>query len=354
MGEPNFTGVGVIIDNLVRNLAKIDKENEYFLCYRLSRVKKKWLKNPVNQENFHFKIIQEPLNFLFERKIDLFHGAERLPGYSRPKKVVTIHDLAAVLGGDFMTGEFREMIKKRYSELVRGKADHIITLSEAAKSDICGYYNLDESMVSVVYPGVYEGFKPLSKEETGPVLDKFGLSGRYILHVGALQERKNIVRILEAFRGYADSGHEDVRLVFCGKPTYGYERIEETIKRLKLEEKVSIFGHVGQEELVALYNGAMMLCFPSLFEGFGIPIAEAFACGCPVITSNVTSMPEVAGDAGIIVDPERVEEIEAAMQRLTDEEERARMGRLAMERSSLFTYREAAEKVLGIYKRVAG
>jgi len=352
MGEPNYTGVGVYTENLIKSLAKIDSDNDYYLCYRLSRLKKKWLANPVNQSNFHFKIIQEPLNFLFERKLDIFHGSERLPNYRRPKKIVTIHDMAAVLGGDFMTDDFREMIKDRYGRLVK-TADRIITVSENTKRDLCEYYKLAPSLVDVTYQGISEKFRPLPEDTINEVLGRHGLTKPYILNVGALQERKNILRIIEAFGRYMNAGGDaNTKLVLCGKPTYAFDRIPKKIAELGLEEKVVILQYMANDDLVALYNGAMMLCFPSLFEGFGLPIVEAFACGCPVITSNITSMPEVAGDAALLVDPLSVEDIESAMRSLTNESERKRLIEKGLERAKVFVWGNIAKKVLDIYKSV--
>jgi len=355
MGERNYTGVGVYVENLIKNLAEIDTDNRYYLCYRFSRLKYGLFSNPVRRKNFHLKIIQEPLNFFFQRKLDVFHGpGERLPDFPHPKKVVTIHDLAAVKGGDFMTDEFRDMIKARYRELISGGGvELIITISESTKSDICDYYGVDPARVKVAYLGVDPVFRPQSEESVQADLLRLGIKRPYIFNAGALQERKNIVRIIRAYHRYRQAGGE-AGLVLCGKPAYGYERIPATIAELGLGDKVTIIGHLAQKELVSLYSGAEMLCFPSLYEGFGLPILEAFACGCPVITSNITSMPEVAGEAAVLVEPTSEEEISAAMLRLSEKGERDFFVKAGLERVQRFTWEKTARSTLEIYRSLAG
>jgi len=355
MGEPNYTGVGVYVENLIKNLAKIDTENRYYLCYRFSRLKYGLFANPVRQKNFHLKIIQEPFHYLFQRKLDVFHGpGERLPDFPHPKKVVTIHDLAAVKGGDFMTDEFRDMIKARYRELISGGGvELIITISESTKRDICDCYGVDPERVKVIHLGVDPVFRPQSEETVNADLRRLGIKRPYILNTGALQERKNIVRIIRAYHRYLQVGGE-AGLVLCGKPTYGYERIPETIAELGLGDKVAIIGHLAKEELISLYSGAEMFCFPSLYEGFGLPILEAFACECPVITSSVTSMPEVAGEAAVLVDPTSEEDITAAMRRLSENGERDFFIKAGRERVRNFTWEKTASATLEIYRSLAG
>ncbi len=353
LGEPNYTGVGVYVENLVKNLAKIDNENEYTLCYRLSRLKYGWPKIAVSQENFRLKIIQEPFNFLFGRELDIFHGpAERLPSYSHPKKIVTIHDMAVVKGEGFWTDDFREMTINRYKELLSGAVDSVITVSKNSKNDIVEHFQIDPLLIDVVYEGVDSSFVPSHGEIVEKTKKRHGINGNYILNVGALQERKNVVRIAQAFKRYREKGG-DCSLVFCGKQAYGYERIKSEIDSLGLERLIIEVGHVPHEELVALYSGAMMFCFPSLFEGFGLPLLEAFACGCPVISSNVTSLPEVAGDAAYMVDPYSVEDITNGMLFFSEEGNRNYYRGKGIERAKEFSWEKTAKGVLEVYKKLS-
>jgi len=351
LGEKGLTGVGVTLDNLVKNLAKVDKINQYHLCFRLSRLKYGMIKPPVRQDNFYFKIIQEPFNFIFERKLDVFHGIERLPNYKKPKKVVTIHDISVVKGEGFWTDQFREMVLSRYKKYTNGGADAIITPSEYTKSDICDYYGVDTSRVTAIHHGITDDFQILQDTQVDSRLKKLGINSPYILNVSAIQERKNMVRLIEAFDLFLKTAENpETKLVLCGKPTYGAKRVFETIEKLNLSKKVVVLGYIETESLVALYNGAMMLCFPSLYEGFGVPIIEAFACGCPVVTSNCTSMPEIAGDAGIIVEPTSVEDIAYAMKEMAKPERKEHFSQLALERSKLFSYETTAKKHIEVYK----
>lgn len=352
LGERNYTGIGVYVSNLVKYLARIDQDNEYYLCYRFSRLKYCWLKNPVKQSNFHFKIIQEPLNYFFQRKLDIFHGpAERLPGFRHPHKIVTIHDLSVTREDDFHAKDFKRLIMNRYDRLIRRKqADAIITVSGNSKKEICEYYQIDPDRVHVVHNGVDEIFKKMAETDLNNALGRLNISKPYVFCAGALQERKNMVRLVKAFAKLSRQVDE-IQLLFAGKPTWKFENVQRAIIESRIEQKVRFLGHVSQPDLIALYSGALMFAFPSLYEGFGLPILEAMACGCPVVTSRTTSMPEIAGDAAILVDPLSVDEIAAGMMRFMDKGEREIFAKKGYERVKNFTWQNTARRTLAVYRR---
>lgn len=352
LGERNYTGIGVYVSNLVRNLARIDADSGYYLCYRLSRLKYRRLKNPVRQSNFRFKIIQEPLNYFFQRKLDVFHGpAERLPDFRRPYKIVTIHDLSITRKDDFHAENFKRLMMDRYDKLIRRKqADAIITVSENSKKEICSHYQIDPERIHVVHHGVDEVFKKMPETSLNNALERLNKGKPYIFYAGALQERKNTVRLVKAFAKFAKQ-MDNFELVLAGKPTWKFENIQKTIIESGLEHKVRIMGYVSKPDLIALYSGASMFAFPSLYEGFGLPILEAMACGCPVVTSCTTSMPEVAGDAAILVDPLSVDDITAGMMRLMDKSEREIFIKKGYERAKKFTWQNTARRTLDVYRR---
>lgn len=345
------TGITNYTKNLLINLARLDKDNAYYICYRLSRLKKwKYLFKPP-QDNFRLKFIQEPFNVFFQRRIDIFHDLDaRLPAYNRVKKIVTVHDLNPLVSPDFASEDFLRMKIERYSTLAR-EADIIISVSESTKKEIIKYLNFPEDKIVVIKEGVGAEFFPISTEEIHGVKDKYNLRQDYLLFVGDICVRKNMRKILEAFSFIAKKVTSYVELVLVGKLFYGHQEILDYLKKLDSGSRVRLVGYVPQKDLPALYSGAKMFVFPSLYEGFGLPILESMACGTPVITSNVSACPEVAGDAAILVDPTRVEQIAEAMLRLLKDNELCiDLKKRGLERVKSFTWEKAAKKTLDVYR----
>jgi glycosyltransferase involved in cell wall biosynthesis len=194
-------------------------------------------------------------------------------------------------------------------------------------------------------------FRPVEAAEAGPVLEKYGVERPYILYVGALESRKNLPRLLEA---YARLRKWSARwkLVIVGARKWKFTPIFEAVQRLGLEPHVHFTDYVADEDLPALYRGAELFAFPSLYEGFGLPVLEAMACGTPVVTSNRSSLPEVAGDAALLVDPLDVEAIAGAMQRvLADEALAAGLREIGLARAAQFTWERTARETVAVYKK---
>ena len=345
------TGVAVYGIHLIREIASLDKENQYTLCYRLSRWKDRRFFFEVNQANFRTKIIQEPLNFFFTRKIDLFHGLDaRMIDSKRVKRVVTIHDIPQH-SNQYSGTQHPEKKIRRYMDIMGG-ADRIIADSEYTKADILRFYSISEEKVDVVYLGVEEGLRPKEPTETQALLERYGISSPYLLHVGRIEKKKNLCRTLEAFAGIKKRLNDPIQIVLAGSPGPGGEEVFEVIERLNLKEDVRLVGYARQEDLPQLYAGAMLFLFPSLYEGFGMPILEAMACGTPVLTSNVTSLPEVAGDAALQVDPLNVESIAQGILRLVEDPQlRERYIRKGFERIKEFTWEKTARETLAVYRK---
>jgi glycosyltransferase involved in cell wall biosynthesis len=182
--------------------------------------------------------------------------------------------------------------------------------------------------------------------------EEYGITRPYALFVGQMKARKNITRILEAFKRVRDNGDHELSLVMAGHRGHTSDNIDQNISRLGLADHVIEPGHVKQEHLPALYGAAEMLVFPSLFEGFGFPVIEAMACGTPVVTSNISALPEVAGDAALLVDPHSVEEISAAMTRLRDDSVlRSSLRTRGLTRAKEFTWKRAAEQTCLAYRQ---
>lgn len=202
--------------------------------------------------------------------------------------------------------------KKFFPKFIR-KATKIITVSEFSKSDLIKTYPVDEAKVSVVYNGVKKVYAPISESEKQSVKKKYTDGFNYFLYVGALHPRKNLVNLFKAFDRYRSENNRDTKLLVVGNKMWWTADIKKAYEKMVFKSQIVFVSHQSSKELRRIYGAALALTYVSYFEGFGIPIIEAFACGTPVITSNVTSMPEVAGDAAIIIDPFDIESMANAL-----------------------------------------
>jgi glycosyltransferase involved in cell wall biosynthesis len=212
-----------------------------------------------------------------------------------------------------------------------------------------------EKMV-VIYNGVNEQFIPMDRRQAQSLLaDKYHIDSPFVLYAGKLQSRKNIIRILQAFDIVRRDVRPDLKLVLAGRRTWKSEGLDETMDRLNVRDKVIELGYIRNDDLPLLYSGAEVFVFPSLWEGFGIPVIEAMACGTPVVTSNISSLPEVAGDAALLVDPYSINDIAAAMERLlSDGELRQRLHDKGLERVKAFSWRNTALRTRQLYETLSG
>ncbi len=285
----------------------------------------------------------------------LFVPSHVLPAIHPRRSVVTVHDL-----GYRFFPQAHPRFQRWYLDFsTRANARaamHILADSEATRADLTGEYGADPAKISVVYPGVDESLRP----ETDPdvlaqVRDRYGLGPRYLLYLGTLQPRKNLVRLLEAFRLFreVDAAHEDVQLVLAGKVGWLADEIVGGVGRLGLEGSVVLPGFVPDQERGALLSGALAFLFPSLYEGFGFPVLEAMACGAPVLCSNSSSLPEVAGEAAWLVDPLDEGAIAAGLVRLVgDEALRHRLAAQGFEQVRRFSWRRTGAEVLAVLEEV--
>jgi glycosyltransferase involved in cell wall biosynthesis len=264
---------------------------------------------------------------------------QRVDGRPARRVVTTFHDLF-VMTSEYSTAEFRARFI-RQARLAAANCDLIIAVSEFTASQLRDLLQTPEARIRVIHHGVDPApeVSPSARENI-------------ILFVGALQIRKNVERLVRAFERLPS----DWRLVLAGSASgFGIGQILETIERSAARERIEITGYVSQARLSDLYCHAAIFAFPSLDEGFGIPVLEAMAWGLPVITSNRSALPEVAGDAALLVDPTLEEEIAAGLLRLaTDEPLRNELGALSRRRAAKFTWRKAAEATYGVYRELAG
>jgi len=264
---------------------------------------------------------------------------------SKYPDLIVIHDLNFEHFPEYMPRLWRSYYRyftPRYAK----KANRIATVSEFSKSDIIKQYGVDSSKIDVVYNGSGDKFKPISEKEKTETRDKFSSGHEYFVFVGALNPRKNLKNIFEAFDNFKSDYSTDIKFVVVGEKMYWSDDIKSAYENMKHKADVIFTGRLEPFNLSKVVGSSIALVYASVFEGFGIPIIEAFNAEVPVITSNVTSMPEIASDAALLVDPESVEQISAAIRKISsDSEFAASLVEKGKIRRKDFTWDKTAENV---------
>ena len=281
---------------------------------------------------------------------DLVHATTHYGTFMpcRYRNVITIHDVTPILFPE-THGRMQVCYHRHMLPSVLNQADAIITISECSKRDILRLYGISEEKIHVIYHGVSDHFSTAPDARSDFVQ---GLPEHYILNIGTLEARKNLPRLLEAYAIARNKGLTH-KLLIGGAKGWRLSNLAGIVAKHKLEQDAVFLGYVEDTDLPALYGRAEFFVYPSIYEGFGMPILEAMACGTPVITSNVSSMPEVAGDAALLVDPLDVDEIAAKMLELAGSTElRGRLREAGLARAGRFTWEETARRTLAVYQGV--
>ncbi len=287
----------------------------------------------------------------------LFVPAHVLPLVHPRRSVVTVHDL-----GYLRFPEAHPPFERWYldwSTRFNGRAAaRVLALSETTRDDLVRHYGVPPEKVRVVYPGLRDGMAPVEDEgRIRDVLARYGVRQPYFLYVGTLKPRKNLLRLVRAYARFAAEEHGDGArplLVLAGKPGWQHEALVREVERLGLAGTVVFPGYVEDADLPALYTGALAFVFPSLYEGFGLPLVEAMACGTPVVASRTSACGEVAGDAALLVDPLSEEEIAGALAQVArDADLRAALAARGRERARAFSWERAAREVLDVLTSLA-
>ncbi|NQT89752.1 MAG: glycosyltransferase family 4 protein [Candidatus Omnitrophica bacterium] len=289
-------------------------------------------------------------------KIDILH----VPGFAGPymkgayRKITTVHDLIGLIYPQNLALVSRLYWQRWLPAAIRN-SDFIIADSENTKRDIIRLLKIPVERIKVVYLAADEVFRPIEgADEKRARLKAYGIDKDYILNVGTVEPRKNVPRLMEAFAAYLkESKRDDLLLVIAGKKAWGYDACLSKMKELKLEDKVTFCDYVDNEDLPLLYNLAEAFAYPSFYEGFGLPVLEAMACGVPVICSKASSLPEIGGDAGIYVDPEDTASVKAALSSvLGDKGFREQLRGKSIEQANRFSWAKTAAETIAIYKEV--
>lgn len=287
--------------------------------------------------------------------LDIIHSPENASLFVKlknQKKIITVHDIIAYKFPKSNTLLTRTRYKLLLPKTLK-TADKIISVSNNTKKDLINIFNVPEEKIKVIYPGIDEKFRVLNSNEVSEFQQKYHLKFPYILYVGNLMKHKNVFTLIEAFYKIKKKGIKH-KLVIAGTIKVKGQRLFDAIDKLNLRKEVIFTGYVSEEDLPALYNSADLFVYPSLYEGFGFPPLEAMACGTPVITSNTSSLPEVAGNGGIMVDPFDIDGLAKAMYEvLTNEGLREELRKRGLKRTKLFTWENTVKETLSLYKEVA-
>jgi glycosyltransferase involved in cell wall biosynthesis len=355
----HLTGNEVYIRNLLNEFAKLDR-NSQFIAYvskpdadsRLpAGVETRW----VSENPYRRLGLDLPLR-LREDRPDLLHVQYTGPLFSRVPLVVSVHDVSFLEYPQYFTRFRASQLKMTVRRTVE-KAAAVLTPSEFSRTAILKHYRLDESKVVVVHNAAASEFRVIDRRTAQASVErKFGIPGPFVLTVGDLQPRKNHLGLLKAFEEVVRAHpHLTHSLVFVGKETWYSKDLHRAVQHSDVAQRVHFTGFVEDADLVEFYGACDLFVFPSFYEGFGLPILEAMACGRAVASSNTTAMPEVADAAGILFDPGSTEQMTRAIRDvLLDPELRTRLERLGAHRASLFSWQRAAERTLDVYARVAG
>jgi glycosyltransferase involved in cell wall biosynthesis len=349
--------------NLIEALAEIDSVNRYtiYVTRRVAveRFSNRWPNFSVRTTLPHTPLIRIPLTLSAELRrnpVDVLHVQFTAPPFAPCPVVVSIHDLSF----EHLPETFRWRSRKQLRITVRRsarEAAQVIALSQVARNDIIESYQVPPEKVSVIPLAAPTHFQPVQNEEVQRVRQTYGIEGAYVLSVGAIQPRKNLSRLVAAYSRlhWAKPEGKLPKLVLVGKCSWLYEETLRTIRELEVSNSVILTGYVPEADLPALYSGALCFVYPSYFEGFGLPPLEAMKCGAPVIVGDKTSLPEVVGDAGLLVDPFDVESITAAIQSvINDSNLRSQLRVKGLERAKIFSWQETARQTLSVYKTAAG
>lgn len=348
------TGVYNLSHNVLRELIGLDKTNSYDLYsfYPISKnVLAEYGDRMVNK-------VLLPKRFWLSGRLslemainppDVFLGfGQALPFFCR-KSILFVYDLAFLRYPELYGRRGLKLNQQTRSGVRR--TDKIVAISESTARDLAGLLDIKKEKIVVIYPGVDENFKLQPKSTIDSLRKSYNLRCPYFLFVGSLKPIKNISRLIEAFSLFSKKTKADLDLILAGSDFWINQKIT---KAIAANRRVKNLGYVSDNDLSALYSGAEALVSPALYEGFGFPLVEAMACGTPVITSDVGSMPEVVGRAGILVNPLDVEAIEGAMEKLwRNKGLRRQLSLTGLERAKRYSWKGFAKSVLGIIEEVS-
>ena len=360
MAEEKKTGIEYYFTNLLKSLARIDSENKYTIYVEKAVPESLAIK----QDNFSTRVLKGPpvfwrqtrlaMEMLFHNPDVLYSPTPSVPLYHPCRMVVAVPDVNPMTEKDYNSFLWRVTFKRQCSYAVK-HADKIVAISESTKSEITKFLDVSADKISVIYMAydsdIYKAEKDVLKIKK--IKQRYNIPGNYILYLGSLKPHKNIERLIQAFSQLKIKGKIDHKLIISGAPGIHHERIITMASQLTMDKEIVFTGYFPQNDLPALMAGADLFVFPSLYEGFGIPPLEAMASGVPVVASNSYSLPEVVGDAAVIIDPYSAESIANGMYKvLSDAGLQNQLRQKGFKRAKLFSWENTARKTLQLLEDV--
>lgn len=362
------SGIGYCAYGFVKTMTN-KYDNDYILNYIGKKQHKKSLVRLIGNKSknisinrFGFKnsvykvvstFLPVPYSKLFKDSVDITHFFNYyLPPGVNGKKIVTVHDMAYKRFPEMVRFRTRKMLDLSLKKSI-DRADLIITVSEFSRQEILSFFPECDGKIEVVCNGVdLDMFRPISDRVIiENVKKKYNIEGNFLLYLGTIEPRKNIERLLKAYYALKTRLVDCQRLVLAGGKGWLDSGIFSTLEKLNLKDDVIFTGYVSDEDVPILINASKVFLFPSIYEGFGMPPLEAMACGVPVLTSSVSSLPEVVGDTAVLVDPFSVESISSGMEKIVSNEKlRAQLSKKGKERAQLFSWEVVTDKLYEIYE----
>ncbi|HYE83576.1 MAG TPA: glycosyltransferase family 1 protein [Clostridia bacterium] len=358
------SGLATYTNNLLENLNKLQQLKNIFLFY------------PCKDRTDYFDINSIPQNLLIgERRldfwrnvydlkwdisypIDVFHNTVNgigLPQSLKGVKIITLHDLIPYIMPETVDRPHLNYTLKNTPYILE-EASHVITVSHYSKSDIQKYFGIDDEKITVTHLAADPIFKPLDRDNAKRVIfNKYGIDKKYVLYLGGFSQRKNIARLIKAFKKVILEKEELINLLILGEYSRSYKALWKLTDELGLCDYVKFLNFVPTADLPYFYNGAEVFVYPSLYEGFGLPPLEAMQCGTPVVTSNVSSIPEIVGDACLLVNPYSIDNIsDSILTVLSDVDEWHKYSLMGIERAKEYSWLKTAAETLHVYEKCTG
>lgn len=365
LSDPKRTGIGRYSVAILRQFFALAPDHDYYLYSAQPidhQIKKEWSRYSnvfFRESNFPSRYVWKLLfswRWLKKDNLDVYFTADgllplkcKVPGVAVVQDLIWYHFPKTAAPHIYLA--FRCNLRRS----VR-KAYHCVASSSATKNDLVEYSKIPSSKVDVIYLGVEKRFKPEREEDVVKVLREYSIHSPYIFFIGNLMMHKNLIRLIQAYKIFIEAAKNNEQkapsLVIAGCKNWGSSKILEVIRTMKLEDSVSFLGYVKDEDLVALYSAAELFVFPSLIEGFGLPILEAQACGAPVVCSRSSSLPEIAGDSVLFFDPRNAKDIAEKMSLLySNDELRKELVQKGFENVKGFSWQKCAEQILPILEK---
>ncbi|MDQ3069278.1 MAG: glycosyltransferase family 4 protein [Acidobacteriota bacterium] len=356
-------GIGTYVRNVLRYLGRIDRENEYVLLCRPADVAvartfgENFRAVPESAANYS---VREQFSIPLTLKragADVFHAPHYvLPPLLPCPSIVTIHDCIHLRFPEYLPNRIAHAYARTFMSIAATRSARILTVSEASKRDILHFLHPPASKVEVIYNAIDDRFdREPEVADVVRVRQRYQLENPFLLYAGNIKPHKNVDRVIDAFARLKKRGFERLKLLIIGDELSKYPQLRRAVHRHQLHQHVRFLGFVPDATLAVLYRLADVFVFPSLYEGFGLPPLEAMASGTPVVTSNVSSLPEVVGDAALLVDPRDAEAIADAVQRiLTDDGLRRSLVQKGLGRAHEFSWERSVRRIREVYLEVGG